>query len=1070
MVNHKITAPGLPAGIVKRERLFHILENCREKRVVWISGPGGSGKTTLVSSYLEAHKLSAIWYHMDQKDADPATFFYYMGLAFSDCASPDHEPLPLLTPEYLAGIKTFTRHYFDQLFTQLPVPYAIVLDNYQDVSSSSPFHELISEGFSLIPDGVTVIVLSRNEPPPVLTLQEAAKRFDFIGWNDIRFSFDEAKEFAGIQTESSLETEALTRIYTKTDGWIAGLLMILESQKESALDYQLLEGLPLDKVFGYFAEKIFDGSDPELQFFLLKTAFVPGITAYMAEQLTGIGSSEQILSRLCRNRFFTEKHSPDDPVYQYHPLFREFLLSRAEKTFPADVVMEIRRTAASFLEGAGRTEDAAGLLMEAADWDGITALILNSAPIFASEGRSETVRAWLGSIPGEIVERVPGLLYWKGICLLLHSPAQSRICFRKAFDLYSQTNDRVGMCLSWTGGAEVSLYDGEFIPLDQWLSLLEGMHLDDVAFPSQQLEDQVAMSIFNVMAFRQPQHPDISKWRERGAPFVRGCGDINLRLQAAIQLAVHDLWKGEFDRATFMLEQVQGMAHSRRISPMTQITISNGLVLHAFYTGALTSGVSIALDAVRMADETGVHILDRQVLGNGAACALSIGDFATADELLKKMESSLREGWGWKGFDTGYYHLLLGWQKSHRNDFVAASQHLVLTMDGLHVAGFVAAEALVLYLMAMNLRELGDAERAEGYLSQSYAIAYGMGSEFLEFFCLCSSVHLALDASREQEAISLLRQAMTLGRRGGYAGDWFWRRPSSLLRLCVKALENNIEVDYVRGLIRRWSLVPETPPLHLDSWPWPLKIHTLGTFKLIRNDEPVVLTGKIKKPLELLKALIVFGGKNVSQDRLADALWPEADGDLAKRSFDTNLHRLRKLLGNEKALQLQEGRLSIDPRYCWIDVWAFERRCGEIEEILKANGHHKDTERLVIYFEKGTDLYRGLFLHDDTDQAWTTSMREHMRSKFFHLLVSAGSYYETLKQWEKAAAWYRKGLLMDSLAEEFYQRLMVCKQQLGQTAQAVKTYKRCCSALSASLDLAPSPETEEIYASLIKKS
>jgi DNA-binding SARP family transcriptional activator len=192
-------------------------------------------------------------------------------------------------------------------------------------------------------------------------------------------------------------------------------------------------------------------------------------------------------------------------------------------------------------------------------------------------------------------------------------------------------------------------------------------------------------------------------------------------------------------------------------------------------------------------------------------------------------------------------------------------------------------------------------------------------------------------------------------------------------------------VDYVRELIRRHSLVPETPPLHLAAWPWSLKIHTLGTFELIRGDETIALTGKAKKPLELLKALIAFGGKNVSQERLNDALWPDTDGDLAQRSFDTTLHRLRKLVGNEKMLQLQAGRLSIDPRYCWIDTWAFERQCGEIEETLKGKGRQKDKERLAINFEKTLALYKGKFLPEDANQAWTLSLREHLHGKLSHL-------------------------------------------------------------------------------------
>lgn len=1067
MVNHKITAPGLPAGIVQRERLFHLLEKGSDKPVVWISGPGGSGKTTLVSSYLEARKLSAIWYQMDQGDADPATFFYYMGLAFRDSVSPDQDPLPLLTPEYLAGIKTFTRRYFEQLFTQLPVPYAIVLDNYQDVSSCSPLHELILEGLSLIPDGITVIALSRNEPPPVFTVTDSAARFEFLGWSDLRFSFEETKEYSGLQAETPLETGALTRLYTKTDGWIAGLLLILENLKKgSALDYQLLERLPLDEVFGYFADKIFDGSDQQLQCFLLKTAFVPGITAQMAGQLTGIGSAEQILSRLSRNRFFTEKHSPADSVYQYHPLFREFLLARAEQTFPADELREIRRNAALLLEGAGRTEDAAGLFMEAADWDGMTQLILNTAPVFASEGRSEAVHAWLESIPGEILEGVPGLLYWKGVCLLLHSPPQSRVYFRKAFDLYAQANEKVGMFLSWSGGAEASLYDGEFTPLDEWLSLLEGMHMDEYAFPSRQLEDQMVMSVFNAIAFRQPHHRDISRWRERAVPLVRGSADINFRLQSAVHLLVHDLWNGNFGRATFVLEQTQGMARSRRVSPMTDITIRNAEAIHALFTGAWALGVKVTFDALRIADETGVHVWDSQLLGNGAACALSMGDLGAADGLLKSMQSRLE--WGGKRMDIGHYHWLRSWQESLRKDFPAASHHLELALEFFRAIGFLATEAVALYSMAENLREMGDAEGAGAYLSKAYDIAYGMGSGFLEFLCLFNSVQLALDASDEAQADRLLRKAMALGKAGGYVGGWLLR-PASLMRLCTKALENDIEVDYVRELIRRHSLVPETPPLHLDTWPWPLKILTLGGFELILDDEPLVVTGKVKKPLEMLKALIALGGKNVSQERLSDALWADVDGDLAQRSFDTTLHRLRKLLGNDKVLQLQAGRLSIDPRYCWLDTWAFERQCGEIEDALKAKGPQKDKAVSAIRFEKAASLYKGRFLPEDRDQEWAISMREHMRSRFLGLLEGAGGYCEALKQWDKAGAWYRQGLEVDCLAEEFHQRLMVCYRQQGQTAQAMKTYLSCRSTLSSKLGIAPSSRTEEIYRSLTKK-
>lgn len=76
----KITRPRL-SDVLHRPRLFRLLDRCRKAPVTWISGPAGSGKTTLVASYLDARKIPCLWYQMDGGDADLATFFYYLGLA-----------------------------------------------------------------------------------------------------------------------------------------------------------------------------------------------------------------------------------------------------------------------------------------------------------------------------------------------------------------------------------------------------------------------------------------------------------------------------------------------------------------------------------------------------------------------------------------------------------------------------------------------------------------------------------------------------------------------------------------------------------------------------------------------------------------------------------------------------------------------------------------------------------------------------------------------------------------------------------------------------------------------------
>jgi len=76
----KITKPNL-SHVLPRERLFSLLDEGRRFPVTWVSGPGGSGKTTLIASWIDAKKLPCLWYHLDEDDSDIATFFYYLGLA-----------------------------------------------------------------------------------------------------------------------------------------------------------------------------------------------------------------------------------------------------------------------------------------------------------------------------------------------------------------------------------------------------------------------------------------------------------------------------------------------------------------------------------------------------------------------------------------------------------------------------------------------------------------------------------------------------------------------------------------------------------------------------------------------------------------------------------------------------------------------------------------------------------------------------------------------------------------------------------------------------------------------------
>lgn len=1066
----KTTRPSL-AGVIPRARLFRQLDQARGSAIVWITGPPGCGKTTLAASYVEHCKVPALWYQVDEGDADVASFFYYLDVATSELAKRKTPRLPQLAPEYHAGLPVFTRRYFQALYQRLGTLFAIVFDGYHEVPAQSAFHEVMRIALGEVPPGGSVVLISRSDPPPSMARLRANRAMQVIGWRELRLTQEESDAIVA-QRGLQLTTEALREVYERTQGWAAGLVLMLQQ----APAYESRSALPdlstPQLVFDYLAGELFQKTDARTSEFMLTTAYLPQMTAAMAEALTGNADSGSILAELYRNNYFMAlKQARPEPIYEYHPLLREFLLSRANEVLGKDHRTRLMRQSAELLVSEHRLAEAVGLLRENGDWQRIVPIIEAHAGTMLDRGMGETLAQWINLLPKEVQHQNPWTVYWLAVSRVSISPRESRLLYEQAHDLFraQREPDAKGLLLTCSGAMDAILYEiDDFSLLDRWIANTVAILREHPELLSGALEARVASSLSCSMIVRQSQHPDIQGWVERACSASVRQADPNLRLHVETRAALGIMWAGHFPKAWLVIQGMQAVVAQHEVSPFQLGMLKLTEASYYMLTGQTDACLRAVKEGLEIERATGAHVMTHQLLAYGAGGALMTGDTENAQKMLDESTSLPAPR---ARFDTCLHQLFATWLALLRRDSMKAYQHQRLAVTAAVEVGSPHFEALCRMAAAHVLFEGGEVRNALSHYQQVYDIARHIHNHLLEFTGLMTYAYVGLESGRRpRSGLRALKLALELGKPRNFVSFLLWR-PDMLARLCSHALEAGIERDFVSAIIRTHRLALDASQLALGDWPWPIRVSTFGTFRLLRGGQPLTFTGKAqKRPLDFLKVVAAHGGREVSEERITEALWPRIDGDSAHRSFTSTLHRLRKLLGEDRALVLSEGKVTVDGRIIWLDTWAFEQAAARIEQELRRPREQVDQDRLERSCEQLITLYTGAFLGNEPDEPWCLPLRERARHRFSRAIGEACRYLLQAELPERAIDLLERALEADGIAEGLYRSLMQSYARLGRTADAAETFNRCRRALQASLSAEPSAETRAIYDRILQPS
>ncbi|MCC8362159.1 winged helix-turn-helix domain-containing protein [Lysobacter sp. A6] len=1044
----KLTRPKIHQ-VLPRERLFARLDDA-QRPVVWVVGPPGAGKTALVASWLQAHKVGGIWYQVDSGDRDLATFFHYLGRAVPAARKKD-APLPPFTTEHAADPEGFARVYFRSLFERLKVPAAIVFDNYHELPAGAPLHALLEAIAREVPERVVIVATSRGEPPPECAGLRATDRIAMLDWDELRLTFDETRGIASMRQQ--LDEATLRSVHAHADGWPVGLVLTLEQVKRNGAEVSVPDGEGRDVLFAYFAAQIVGALPEGVRGQLMRIALLPRATPAQAAMIANDPNAEHTLETLYRKRLFVERRGD---AYQFHDLFRAYLVQELEHALDPDALLAVRREAVALLAEGGQIEAAFDCAAAGRDWQTAAALVLRFAPLLLEQGRVQTLKAWFDVMPPQVQDASPWLVLWHGVALSPFAALQARALFEVAHARFGEA-ERLGRVLAI--GAVLATHYLEFDhgQVDRWIDLLLPELDDPPAFPAAAAELRVNAALLFALSYQRPDAALTDACINRiNVLLQRDDIPVNPRVDAATLLLAHYQTSGLSDDAERITAMVAPWIADETLTPTYHALWLLQLAHFRDKQGRDVEAMRHYDEARTIADRNALLLPPLRIfihLGRSIV-ALCAGDPETAE--AERVQAASYWTFARK-LDRALDAAVSAWIAIHRQEYESAvgiAREMVPQMDE-YGPVWLRFGARLLHAVC-EFEADHDADVAP-ILARAREIVEGTSLHRHLFGCDALEAWIALRRFGIEQARPLIERSVA--SRNAHQGAFMVRtHPTLLSEVYGAALQLGIAEGEARRAIREFHL--RAPDPDARCWPWPFEVRTLGRFEVLRDGQPLAFSRKVpKKTLALLKAIIALGGRSVSEQRLLDALWPDEEGDAGARALDATVLRLRMLLGDAAAIEQRGGRISLAADRMWVDVFAFDQALASAE----AAAHRHDANAEEQPLQRALELYRGAFLVEDEGEAWPVAARERLRGRFIHALARQAEKFEREGNDDAAIAAYMRGIDADPAIESFYQGLMRCYDRQGRRSEAIAAYQRLRQILSITLGLQPSAVSERLF-------
>ncbi len=427
VISTKFYPPPVPDYYVTRRDLNGFLEKIIKVPIALVITPAGYGKSVCISSWLKEQSMPYSWITLDESENDLRQFLFYLLHAIQNLFPGSLADCKILAcSANLPPIHSIAECFIREV-EKIETDFVIALDDIHHVGNKA-IYDFLSEVLRHPSPHFHLVVIGRRDPFLPISRLRGKDMVLEIRVREMCFDREETRQLIELILGIRATTETVRFMHQRTEGWIAGLRMLLFSSNGISGQSSKPEELSSDSqiVQEFLLTEVLENQPVELSMNLMRLALLDRFCAPLCEVIGAASrgaeplnvSGEEFIRTVKSANLFLITLDAGNIWYRFHHMFQQLLLTQLRNTHTVEQINTLHIAVSDWFSKSGLHEEAIKHAILGGRSDRAEALVKQHRHLELEQDRGSAVERWLMMFPSEVrLQSPPLLLAMAYVCL-----------------------------------------------------------------------------------------------------------------------------------------------------------------------------------------------------------------------------------------------------------------------------------------------------------------------------------------------------------------------------------------------------------------------------------------------------------------------------------------------------------------------------------------------------------------------------------------------------------------------------------------------------------------------------